>query len=172
MALVVEDGSAVSGANSYLTEAEADAFHLDRNNTSWSAAAQAEKEAGLIAAAVYLDATYLWVGQRKGQSQGKDWPRTDARDGDGFEIASSVVPQAVKDAAALLALEQLTAALLPSQERGGAIKRKLEKVDVVAEDTTYLESAPSHRTYPIIDRMLSGLITGRAGGPFSRVRRT
>ena len=36
MALIVEDGSGVAGADSYLSVADADGHHADRGNAGWT----------------------------------------------------------------------------------------------------------------------------------------
>ena len=171
MAFTVETGAALAGANSYATTDEADDYFFDRNMLSWTDAELTAKEKALLDASQYLDATYRWVGARKTQAQGLGWPRSVARDGDGFSIADGIVPRKVKEAAFELALVALTADLLAPLERGGAIKRKLEKVDVIEEETEYQDGAPAHRTYPLVDRMLAGLYESRAGGINLRVVR-
>ena len=131
-----------------------------------------DKEKALIEAAAYLQATYRWVGEKATQAQAMDWPRVNALDGDGFAIASNIVPQKVKDAQALLALEALAGDLLPAEARGGAVKLKRERVDVVEEETEYFEGAPGGKAYRLVDRLLAGLIVGRAGGASYPVRRS
>ena len=63
MALVVEDGSGLSGANSYATAAQADTYASDRGLSAWTGDT-ATKEAALIRATDYLEATYreAWLG--------------------------------------------------------------------------------------------------------------
>ena len=172
MAFTVETGAAIAGANSYATTDEADDYFFDRSSSSWTDAELIAKERALLDASQYLDATYRWVGAKKTQAQGLGWPRAAACDPDGFSIATNIVPGKVKEAAFELALVALAADLLSPLERGGAIKRKLEKVDVIEEETEYQDGAPSNRTYPLVDRMLTGLYEGRAGGINLRVVRT
>ncbi len=172
MAFTVEDGSGVAGANSYATTDEADDYFFDRDLPAWTEAEVIVKEKALLDASQYMDATYRWIGAKKTQAQGLGWPRFGACDPDGFTIASDIVPRKVSEAAFELAFEALTADLLPSLERGGAIKRKMEKVDVIEEETEFQDSAPAHRSYPLIDRLLAGLYEGRAGGVNVRVVRT
>ena len=56
MALIVEDGSGLSGANSYASTAQADTYASDRGLTAWTGDT-ATKEAALIRATDYLEAT-------------------------------------------------------------------------------------------------------------------
>lgn len=74
MALILEDGSGVEGANSYGSVAEADAFFADRNVLNWAgpSATSDDKEGYLIEAADYLNMFFtvagepLYVGQTMG----------------------------------------------------------------------------------------------------------
>ncbi len=56
MALVVEDGTGLTTANSYASVLEVDAYFTERGNAAWNGAAS--KDTLLIAATDYLDATY------------------------------------------------------------------------------------------------------------------
>lgn len=74
MALVLEDGTGVVGANSYGSVVEADAYFADRNVVEWAGpgATLDDKEGFMIEAADYLNAFYtprgepLYVGQAMG----------------------------------------------------------------------------------------------------------
>lgn len=58
MTLVVEDGSIVSGAESYASVAQADAYFAARGITIWSPLLDAEKEQALRRATDYMVQTY------------------------------------------------------------------------------------------------------------------
>ena len=74
MALIIEDGTGVDGANSYGTVTEADAFFADRNVADWAGAGatDATKEGFLIEAADYLNMFFTVDGDPflVGQSMG------------------------------------------------------------------------------------------------------
>jgi len=58
MTMIIEDGTGVSGANAYTTEAEVDTYLTDRNREAenlWSTAATAAKEAAIIAATDFIE---------------------------------------------------------------------------------------------------------------------
>ena len=170
MAFTQEDGTGVTGANSYVSIAEADTYWLtDRNNdATWIASYTAQKQEVLIKATEYLDASVRslkggWVGTKKTQDQGLDWPRYDATDENGFPLSSTAVPQRVKDAVFVLAKAALSAELLPSQDRGNAIKLERSKVGSLEKETEYFDWAPSQKTYDLVWRLVSGIVRG--GGP-------
>ena len=171
MSFTVEDGSGLAAANSYLTVAEADVYWAERDDADWAAASVVAKEAALIAATQYLDASYCWKGRKGSAGQALDWPRRGAVDGEGFSLAGSSLPAALTAATAELASETMAERLLPSLERGGALKREMVKVDVIEEAREYFPGAPGNRSFPLVDRLLAGLITGRAGGAGAKLRR-
>ena len=154
MALIVEDGSGVENADSYLSVADADSHHADRGNAGW-AGDGAAKEAALRKATDYLGQTYRlrWLGARADAGQALDWPRTGLG-----AIGGGVVPDEVRRAAAELALVALGAELNPPLARGGRVKR--EKVGPI--ESEFEDGAPGRTRYPAIDGMLAPLLA-RAG---------
>ena len=74
MALVVEDGTGLSTAESYISVADADTYHSDRGNALWTGT-DAVKEEALRQATEYLDATYDWKGSISLTTQALNWPR-------------------------------------------------------------------------------------------------
>lgn len=170
MALTVEDGTIVPGAQSYVSAADATTYHAARLNTAWTGT-DAVKEAALRKAAAYLDGKHRrrWKGQRTSPTvQEMEWPRSgvrivDAFTGDwppsGFDseyygfLASDTIPQRLKDAQCELALRALAADLAPDFD--GAVKS--QTVDVIS--TEYFPGAgPGSKTYQIVDHLLSDLL--------------
>lgn len=107
-AFLVEDGSGLPLATSYVSVTEADAYITDL--PSWLRAHWAqwtttsEKEAILIVASRAMDTLVRWRGTRISQEQGLGWPRAGAFDCDNLPIDSDVVPSQVSDAAIEFAL--------------------------------------------------------------------
>lgn len=159
MALIVEDGTGKSDANSYTSLDDANAYHLLRGHTAWTGTDEA-KEAAIVRATSYIDGEYgsRWPGYRASSGQALDWPRDEAYDRDGY--LQDDVPTAVKVATIEAALIELSAAgtLTEAQERGGAVVR--EKVGPI--ETEYSDVAPAQTSYPSIKNALSRLI--RFGG--------
>ena len=147
MALVVEDGTGVDqspSANSYATVAEADSYFSARNNSDWSGATTAAKEAALIEATDWLGQQYRmrWKGIRVSSGQPLDWPRygvilEDTYELDtvdypsssiGFpnELDSDFIPNELKYATmemALRRIEDSATKLTADLDRGGGLKR-------------------------------------------------
>ncbi len=66
---------------------------------------------------------------------------------------SGTLPQRIKDASAELALEALSKSLTPSLARGGDVKRQ----KVASLEIEYFSGAVTHRTFPIVRQILTGL---------------
>lgn len=102
MALDTTIGGAAS--NSFCSVAEANAYHVLRgHNAEWGDSGVSEKEAALAWATRILD-RLNWSGNRAATTQALRWPRYNAYDQDGYVIANTVIPTAVKNATAELAL--------------------------------------------------------------------
>lgn len=117
MAIVVEDGTGLADAVSYASVAQADAYHTARGNTSWTSAAEADKEAALVRATTALDASYQsrYPGYpTHGRTQALQWPRQGAYSqvplGNGYPapLATNEIPREIVYALSEAALQELT----------------------------------------------------------------
>jgi len=164
MALIVEDGTGLDDANAYVSEANVDTHHSDRNNTKWEDFSSVEKQAAIIRATDYVDKRFgiRWVGFRQQKGQSLDWPRADAFDRSGYQLSGvDDVPRQLERACAEYALRAAICGvlapdpLLPvpkqSMESGddddrvatqsGEVSRKKEKVGPIEEETWYDNAA-------------------------------
>ena len=162
MAIVVEDGSGKADANSYASVAIADDYFLLRGRNSWGALSTEAKEASLINATDYLEATYrnAWLGSRVSNTQALSWPRYDVLL-DGFAIASNTVPPIVVSACMELALRASSEDLLT--DTGAKVIR--ERVDVL--EVEYSEYGSANTRYTFVERLLAPLLASALGGSAS-----
>lgn len=159
--------AAVGGedANSFVTVAETDAYHLARLNAKWAALGNAAKEAALIKSTDYLEATYgaSWKGERASDTQALGWPRMYVFV-DGYEMAYDEIPVAVQRAQMELALKASSSVLL--EDEGQSVKR--EKVDIL--EVEYQSGSASGTRYSLVSRLLAPYTTGTTGSSnFSQV---
>ncbi len=113
MALIV-------GTNSYVSVADADTYFTERlGATAWTGATTGNKTAALLQACRTLE-RLRYIGSHPGSTQSLSWPREGATDPRGYGIASTVVPQAMKDAQCEEAL-----ALLQMAEDADAVSREM-----------------------------------------------
>lgn len=121
--ITVENGSVVSGANSFISLADAETFLEARvSATAWSGATDEEKKAALVQAGRMLGYYVSWVGGVVSADQPMAWPRQGiVWDGDRYKTSASwpidtgsyyvygsdEIPQEVIDAQCELALSLL-----------------------------------------------------------------
>lgn len=157
--LVVEDGTGKTDADAYVSAADATAYHVKHGSpAAWTAATEAQKDAAIRAATVYLDAKMAWVGVVANDDQSLGWPRAEAYDSEGREQEWDIVPQRVEDACSYLALVHLSSALDATQARGGDIKR--EKVGAV--EVEYMDRAVPGTALPFVRQIVGGLAQSSA----------
>ncbi|MBP8812322.1 MAG: hypothetical protein KBE25_00645 [Laribacter sp.] len=138
-------------ADSYVTLAEADAYHAKRGEAAWAAAADTAREAALIKATAYLDASYRFDGDPLSDTQALAWPRTVAAD----------IPQRVKDAQCELAIRALSADLMPDSD-GRVVTAK--SIGPIKTEFAQVGGA----RFPLVDALLRDLLAG--GGRIRLVR--
>ena len=162
MTLIVEDGTGLATAESYVSVADAGTRHTNLGNTAWTGT-DAVKEAALRRATQFMLQRYRgrWQGTRINSTQALDWPRSWVVV-DGYAVDADIVPVDVANACADLALKALSETLNADLERG--ILR--EKVGPL--ETEYDAYSPQAKRYPAIDQALAPYL---AGGGMSRLVR-
>ncbi len=161
-AVIVEDGTNVTDANSYLSEGDATTYHgLHSESTVWSSASPDDKAKALRLATQYLDVQYAckWKGTRTNETQELAWPRTSVTDYDEFTIASNAMPQALKDATAEAALRSLGGDdLLFDLSTAGIINSETIIIGPIEKVVGYSAGESKLETYPMIEGLLSALV--------------
>ena len=144
MALIVEDGTGLPNADSYVSLVESSAYHTAMGNSAWGAASPSDQESALRRSTQYLDTRYSWKGNRLTDTQALAWPRT-----------SSAWPvKAVKTSCCELALRALSGSLYTDRP-DAAVKR--ETVGPITVEYGHSQQGGQVR-YVIVDDLLSGLI--------------
>lgn len=171
MPLTVEDGTVVAGADSYVALNAANGYHSARGNSAWSGT-DTVKEAALRRATAYIDMAYRarFPGvRREGREQPLQWPREDAIDVRGEEIADDEIPQEIKDAVCEAALREIAEAgsLMPDLERGGQIK----SVKAGSVTVEYIEGASVRTSFQIIDGILGDILMSLPNPYFTKSER-
>ena len=159
MALKVEDGKGVAGAESYATVAVIDTYWVNRAHSAfavtWAAADAANKEGAAREATAYIDATYglRFRGYRAGDIQGLEWPRSQASD-DAMHPMTGL-PNALVQATCEMAARALSESLAGDLADTGQVKRKVEKMGPMDETTDYSEVPDVTERFRFIERMLA-----------------
>ncbi len=151
MALIVEDGTGLSNAESYVSVSECDDYAYN-HGLSWTAV-DSDKEVALRKATQYLDSVYRWKSCQSSQyTQALKWPRVDYQ-WDWPQVAR------LKAACCELAIKSMTTDLF---------------ADVNPQHVTSVQVGPIHKTmsapanggqkrFAAIDALLADLIRGSGG---------
>lgn len=159
MTIIVEDGSQVANANSYVTAAEAKAFAAARGIADFPTN-DSEVAVLLTLAIDYLEARrFDFIGTKTSASQALQYPRTGSTV-DGLEIANNIIPIELKNAQMQLAIEALEYGDLSPSSDGYAVA--VEKVDVLeiqyaAGGRLSGTSLPAEMNFPKVQAWLDAL---------------
>lgn len=155
MAFVVEDGTVVAGANSYVSVEYADAyFEVDPNFAPvWGAITSlSTKEAYLRWATRILDQKVLWKGEKTDIDSPLRWPRTGVYDRDGNLIPANDMPEQLLEVTCEL-MKYVFSSDPTAEPSVDYVKRY--KVDVV--EIEYQENSSLVSTPPLFNQLLRGL---------------
>lgn len=164
MALVIENGAIVTGANSYIDVPAAKAYASARGADLGTDDAVIEQR--LLVAMDYLESLNYKGTRTSPDVQPLAWPRADVTF-DGRTFADNVIPQQLKNAQAQLAIELSNGVAIfasSGASSGGAKFVKREKVDVI--ETEYAtpketgEESLAVASMPAVDALLRGLVKG------------
>ena len=164
MALIVETGAVVIGADSYLSVVDATTYLVSRGKgDAWDAVD--DQEAALRKATDYITQAYRgrWTGYRFTVSQSLDWPRAwvpipDVPSGYGaFSafVSNTIVPLEVKNACAELALISSVTDLTATLTRP-KIRTKVGEIEV-----QYNPYSPEYPRFRHIDMMFNPYLNSR-----------
>jgi hypothetical protein len=173
MALIVENGTGLINAESYISVADADTYHSNRGNSIWATLTTTAKEQLLRKSTDYIEQVYRlrWLGYRHTEDQALSFPRDEVPRRD-FTFLNQFsfypndeVPNEVKNACAELALKANNDELAPDIER---LARR-EKVGVL--EVEYDINSPAYVVYRAIDNLLAPFLSSMTGN-IRRVVRT
>jgi hypothetical protein len=168
MTLIVEDGTVVSGAESYISVVDADTYHNNFGNKAWTNLTDvSQKEALLRSGTRLLTLKYRprWNGWRTTTTQLLDWPRIGAYiydvaaypvsghlDAFVYMVPTNSIPQQLKDAVCEAALIMLTDQPLGPLEQG------LESFQSGSVRIQFDKFSPQQTRYPILASILQPLL--------------
>lgn len=175
MALTIEDGTGVAGADSWLDVAGITAYLAAHYTTAqmaaWTAGSSGDKEIWARQAAQFLSATFghRFPGYRTNEDQGLPFPRTGAWDADGYAIEDDAIPQAILDAQCELALRAASGRLDADVTTSlGNISSESKSISGISKSVSYGPGGkPTEQEFPIVERIL-GYLIGVGGGQIVR----
>lgn len=181
--IIVEDGSVVPFAESYVNVAEADSHHENRGATQWDLLTIDQKEQALRRATDYMLGRYRgrWKGAKCRYEQSLDWPRVGVTPDDAespfsvvagygygyrYVIPYTTVPKEVKFACCELALRAAAGPLLQD------LQQQVLQETVGPITTKYDPNSPQYVRYAQIDAILSPLLAEGGSGAVVRLTRS
>ena len=165
MSLIVENGTGLSTAESYITVAAASTRQSALGNSNWTTLSTAEMEEALRRATQYMLQAYRgrWQGTRINATQALDWPRNWVTV-DGYAVDADIVPTDIANACADMAFRAAAGDLAADLTRG------IVREQVGPLETEYDRNSPQSVRYRAIDMMLAPYLTRGAGGSMMVVR--
>lgn len=166
MPFVIEDGTGVPNANSYVSVAQADAYlSYSASRVQWLSLTTPDKEAYLVQAARLLDSSVVWKGDKVSASQAMAWPRSGV-DYMGEEWPSNSIPPAV-----LQSQMELAALQMAGDRSADPASKGIDSVSVGGGAVSVKFNAKDKRTLlgTVVPNLLSDWSTGVAGAGFAIV---
>jgi hypothetical protein len=165
MSLIVENGTGLANAESYISVADADTYHSNRGNTAWASLTTGVKEQSLRKATDYIEQVYRlrFLGYRHTEAQALSFPRDEVQRRDFTYLnqfsfyPNDVVPTEVANACADLGLRSSTGDLAPDIERI-AKREKVASLEVEYDDTKQ-----AYTKYRAIDNLLAPFLNSSSG---------
>ena len=148
MAIVVEDGTLVSGANSYITLAEYKAWADERGITYGSDSLLSQQ---LFRAHDYFE-TLRFRGLKSDELQAMQWPRDQVLI-DGYAVESFEIPKEVK-----LAIYELIKIEADGDSKLSPSEREVLSEQVDSIKITYKDNVGMKRSTPALERALRKLV--------------
>lgn len=170
--LVLEDGTGLATANSYVDATEADAI-LCVNPTAyatWTALTATQRDTYLVWASGYLDDYVQWDGYKTVATSGLRWPRECVYDVDGLLIDSNTIPPQLKQATAEVAVFLVNSEAAASGGESSNLPEGIKRVKADVVEVEFFEDAgkDSRSTADLMPanialllRGLGKLLTGR-----------
>jgi hypothetical protein len=151
VALIIETGAGVPGAESYISVEDADQYHSDFGNTEWAPKTLEEKEIALRKGTQYLDVNYSWYGDKTNDNNALEWPRTGVSKPSGLLVADNVIPEEIRLSCAEAGLKFFSFSLLADILPDDDVKR--EKIAVI--EVEYNDNRASAPSFTVIDKLVA-----------------
>jgi hypothetical protein len=169
MALIVEDGTGLANAESYISVLDCDALLIQwgRSSEAWVALDDATKEGLLRNSTMYIDSEYAlkFSGEVLNSTQALAWPRSNAYKVNGQSIPSDEVPVEVLRATSFVAVESVEGGVYSDEDNGARIASESVGLgqSALTESKSYVGGKDSSYTSKSADLVLKPLLSGSKG---------
>lgn len=169
MALIVEDGTGLADAESYISVLDCDALLIQwgRSTTTWEALDEATKEGLLRNSTMYIDSNYAgkWSGEVVNSTQALSWPRSNAVKRNGQSVPSDEVPAEVERACSFIAVETIVDGAYADEDNGARISSEAVGLGsgALSESKSYQGGKDASYNSKSADLVLKPLLSGGKG---------
>ncbi len=148
---IVEDGTGLPNATSYVSVEDADDIIVMNIHaaTAWAELTHDQKEHLLSWASRYLDERVRWKGRKVSETSALRFPRTGVHDRDGFAVAADAVPRQLEVATAEMARYLIAEDRSAERDQDALIRLKADVVEMEFAEGYRLPKVPSHMSYLI-----------------------
>jgi hypothetical protein len=155
VSLIVEDGTGLATAESYISVADADTRQAALGITNWATLTTAEKEQALRRSTAYIEQALRlrWHGYRRHTTQALSWPRWYV-EVEGFPTSPDVVPAEVAHACSDLAVKAAAGDLNADLARG-VVREKVGPIE-----TEFDRYSPQSTRYRALEMALAPYLKG------------
>jgi hypothetical protein len=162
--LVVEDGTGLANANTYISLADSDSYHNDRFNEGWKGGEE-PRESALIRATEFIDNEWVFQGDRRFPEtpQALAWPRVGVYDEEAQLVDDDSVPLGIQYATAELALVVTCNGTLLVAYAEAAVKRRRERVGVVESEMEF-DADETSIFFPRVHQLLAPFVAAKRSG--------
>ena len=159
MAFVVEDGTGLPDANSYVDVAYADTYLADDFYPgNWPTLDNGQKQSILVDASRTLDSIVAWRGVKTVDDSGLRWPRRGVADRDGIRIGDNVIPKQLKEATIEMALSIMALDMSVDQDPNTSYLKRVKADDIEIEWKSDSEIPYQSQVPRKVKNLLAGLI--------------
>lgn len=151
MALIIEDGTGVSGANTYASLATVDSYCSDRAYEAWTGNDDI-KNASILRGMAYVE-SFFYKGKKVASDQALKWPRSGMTDEDGYTVDEDAIPLNLKYAVSEAAFREIQNPGTLQADLTSGIKKEKIAFDF---ETEYFPGAPAQKILPGVDDLLVG----------------
>ena len=155
--MIVENGTGLPNADSYVSVEFADSYFSARGVSEWTALTQAKKEQALIRATDFIDSIYQWYGKKATSEQALRFPRVNLTDYEGMLVIGipTCLKQAVCDASMLSA--NGTELFQTKNENGDVVSETITTLSFTYSKSDKSEKTTQTTLYDSINTKLRGL---------------
>jgi hypothetical protein len=131
--LVVEDGTIVTGANTYASVNTVDAYCARMGLTAWASATTTEKTYAIHRAMAFIEAQ-SFKGYKTDYDNPLKWPRNGMDDDEGYAIDEDEIPNDLINGLCRAAYEEIVSAGVLQKNVARADRVKFQKIDVIEQE--------------------------------------